>query len=357
MWKIKKSPKQKETGLGYCRKCKEFDRLVNIYDVEAWPPGMDHSRIPGIFLEDEVKFEKAEDGFVGITISKEAFEGCEFRYVDEEETVEVCKARGLDMCPFHVYGFIWGSETYYLIDCDCLHDEVGNHAELEKRAREVPPCIRDEEFYDFSNIEYNSVVPIAVEDTPLKAFMQEKLPGESVIPLILKASMFVHALTHNVDDYFLGILQTLAVRGIDVTIALNPSALGKGRLRAILNIASYSRGNLHIAVNNKVHAKRIFIDGIYDLDLASVNLSYRGLYCNIENIPEISFSMPSLDEKVWEVIRDVHEQKFVPAFRGGRDIFEWCADKKSDVYEECSRAFERRKKEMELIERMRKRSE
>lgn len=352
MWRSRELPEQTETELGYCRKCKEFGTLVKIHDVEAWPPGMDHTRVPGLFSEDEVKFRKEDHGFIGIDLSKEAFEGCKFRYVDEEETVQLCEARGLDMCPFHVYGFIWGSETYYLIDCDCLHDAFNNYAELKKHWREDPPCIRDEEFDDFSKIEYNSVVPIVVEDAPQKAVMQKKLPGESVIPLILKASTFVHVLTHNVDNYFLGILQTLAVKGVNVTIALNPSALGKGRLRVILNVASYSRRNLRITVNNKVHAKRIFIDGTYDLDLSSVNLSYKGLYDNIENIPEFSFSMPSLNKKVWGIIKDVHDQKFIPAFREGKDIFEWCAAKKPDIYKECSKAFQRRKKEMELIEKM-----
>lgn len=346
-----------DTGLGYCSECKKFSRLVKLHDIDAWPVGMENPRVPGIFLEDEVKFERHESGWTGLSYSGKAFEGCEFKYIDEEETLEVCKARRLDMCPFHCYGHNWGSETYHLIDCDCLHDEFENYIELKKHAKEVAPCIRDEEFSDFNSVIHNHVNPITVIDIPSKATMQKKMPAESIIPLVLKASRFVHAITYNIDDYFLGVLQTLAVKGVDVIIALNPSTLGKGRLKSILHVSSFSRGNLHVVVNNKVHAKRIFIDGIYDLDLASINLSYRALYDNIENIPELSFSTPSLSERDWEIIRTTHDQKFIPAFEAGRDILEWCSEKKPEVYKECSGAFERRRKEMELIEKMRERVE
>jgi len=344
--------KEIDTGLGYCSQCKKFDRRVEIYDIEATPPGEKGPGVEGLFLENEVKFKENGKGWIGIEISGKAFEGCEFEYADEEKITQVCKVTGDEMCPFHCVGFNWGSESYYLIDCDCLHTEFSNYIELKNNSCKIAPCLRDEEFYDFSDVEYNSVSPIIVEDTPSTVIVQKKLPGELVVPIILKASRFVHAITYNVDNYFLGILQTLAVKGVDVLIALNPGTLSKGKLKTILNVSSYSRRNLQIIVNRKVHAKRIFIDGIYDLDLASINLSYKALYDNIENIPEISFSTPSLSEKNWEIIRDTHNQKFIPAFEEGMDIFEWCSEQKPDVYEECSGAIERRKKEKVLIEKM-----
>jgi hypothetical protein len=339
--------------LGYCRECKKFGRLVKLYSIEASPHGLDSPTEEGLFLEDEVKFEKTDQGWIGVKIVPEAFKSCKFKYVDEEEILEVCKISGNEECPFHTYYFDWGSEEYYLIDCDCLQTEFKNYLDLKKHASEICPCVREDEFDDFSNVEYNSISPIRAEDPPLKAIKQKKIPGELVIPTILKAATFIHMTTYNVDNYFLGILQTLAVKGVNVIIVLNPGTLTKGKLKAILNIASYSRGNLQIVVNNKVHAKRVFSDGIYDLDLASINLSYNALYDNIENIPEISFATPSLNERSWEIIRDTHNQKFISAFREGEDIFEWCHRTKPDVYRECSKAFARREKENELIKKMR----
>lgn len=344
-----------DTGLGYCSNCKRFGKLSKLYDIEANIPMIKsaYATEEGLFLDNEAKFNRNTHGWLGVTIHAKAFKSCEFVYADDEKTVQVCKLKGKDQCPFHVVGFEWGCDTHYLIDCDCLHKEFINYIELKKHASEICPCDRYDEFSDFSNVEYNSVRPIIVEDVPSAIIVQQKLPGEHVIPIILKATTFIHVITYNVDNYFLGILQTLAVRGVDVIIALNPGTLTKGNLRKILNITSFSRGNLQIIINSKVHAKRIFIDGIYDLDLSSINLSYKALYNNIENIPELSFAIPSLSEKNWEIIKATHSQKFLSTFREGRDLFEWCREAKPDLYEECSKAFARRLEEMELIEKMR----
>jgi hypothetical protein len=341
-----------DTKLGYCRRCKKFDRLVRLHYVEASPFGMKIPMVAGLFFEDELEFIKDEHGWIGISISKEAFKSCEFEYAEEEKMTQVCKVTGNEVCPFHCYNFDWSCDTYNLIDCDCMHREFNDYMKLREHASEVCPCIRDEEFYDFSNVEYSPIYPIEVEDHPSSVIVQKKLPGALVIPTILKATTFVHIITYNIDNYFLGILQTLAVKGVDVIIVLNPSTLTKGKLKTILNIASYSRGKLQILANNKVHAKRVFIDGIYDLDLASINLSYNALYDQIENIPELSFAAPSLSEKNWEVVRDIHNEKFLSAFKEGQDIFEWCKQTKRDVYKECVTAFARREKENELIKKM-----
>jgi hypothetical protein len=86
---------------------------------------------------------------------------------------------------------------------------------LRKRASEICPYMRDEEFYDLSDVEYSSVCPIEVEGYPSSIIVQKKLPEVLVIPTILKATTFVHIITYNIDNYFLGILQTLAVKGVE----------------------------------------------------------------------------------------------------------------------------------------------
>jgi hypothetical protein len=192
-----------DAELGYCNQCKRFGKLIRLYSVEASPPGMKSPIEEGLFLEDEVKF-KSDQGWTSIDISGKAFRSCEFEYIDDEETEQVCKISGNDMCPFHTMGFDWGSETYHLIDCDCLHREYENCLELKKHANEVCPCVRNEEFYDFSEIENNSITPIRIEDHPPTIVIQKKIPGELVIPMILEAASFIHIATFNIDKYFLG---------------------------------------------------------------------------------------------------------------------------------------------------------
>ncbi len=314
--------------------------------VSATPPGLEHPESLGMFFDDEMALKKGRDQWLSFEISSKPTKNCPEEYDSEGELIP-------NECAFSCYGFNWNYEDTLVINCRCSN----YYEDLSKlRERKLCYCKRMEEAgYSSIDPEEGVVNDIpwdllnnGVMDIPEKGFKKAdfsiKITNDEILQAIPWAHKFIHFLSYNIDKYFVGILQTLAVKGVEVSAIVSPATLSRRGARELLDAESYSRRNFKVKVNDKNHAKRAFMDGYLDLDLESINLSFNALYYNNENEASLSYASFERAPRKWKIMQQTHEKKFVDYWNGGTPLSDYCQRKWPDMFKEWTQDVSRRQK-------------
>jgi hypothetical protein len=328
-----------ETSLGYCTQCKTYGITSIIYSIEANVPYFISERI-GIFIPDEVNFKKEGQQETGISISGAPMANCPDIEVGEEDDVPD------PVCPFSSHGFDWAETPLPVMECRCNDSLYANAMSIRNTHCYCERAIElglDESTLRLDNLE---IVKVRKHRVP---YFKTKITNSEILPIVLDTQNFIHLLTFNIDKYFLGILQTLAVKNVEVSIVVNQSTLRKKSAMHLLDAQSFVGGNLQIRVNKINHAKHAFLDGVYELDLSSINLSFQALHYNNENEASLEFAHPLSSASKWRLQNQNHELRFVDIWQEGKDLEEYCSAKWPEMYEEWQARVERRENLDKLI--------
>lgn len=293
----------------------------------------------GIFFEDEIKIER-EDRWESISISGKPQSKCPDVEVEEDGDVPDPE------CPFNFHGFDWADNKLPVMECRCDDSLYANAMALKDSHCYCERAI--DLGLDESDLRDDALKLIRVGEHTTPHF-KTKITNSEILPVVLDTRYFIHLLTFNIDKYFLGILQTLAVKEVDVLIVVNQSTLKMQTAMHLLDAQSFVGDFLQIRVNNTNHAKHAFVDGIYELNLSSINLSFQAMHYNNENEASLEYAHPLSSSDKWNFQYQNHQLKFLDIWHGGKDLEEYCRVKWPKMYEEWQERLERRAKLDKLI--------